>query len=128
MRNREALIVLLSVLTLSASGCALTQYPSSGQSGPQTLTLLGGIYSHTVQPLTINRESTDVRKDMKEGRGRVTQIDYPVTAGLSVRVGKNGLGQVAKEHGITTIYYADLEQWSALFGLWSMEVVHIYGQ
>lgn len=128
MRNRQAHILLLSVLILFTPGCALTQYPSSSQGGPQTLTILGGIYSHTVQPLTINRESTDVRKDMKEGRGRVTQIDYPVTAGLSVRVGKNGLGQVAKEHGITTIYYADLEQWSALFGLWSMEVVHIYGQ
>lgn len=128
MRNRQAHILLLSVLILFTPGCALTQYSSSSQGGPQTLTILGGIYSHTVQPLTINRESTDVRKDMKEGRGRVTQIDYPVTAGLSVRVGKNGLGQVAKEHGITTIYYADLEQWSALFGLWSMEVVHIYGQ
>jgi hypothetical protein len=65
---------------------------------------------------------------MKEGTGRVTQVDYPVTPGLSVRVGKNGLGQVAKEHGMTTIYYADQEQWSALFGLWSMEVVHIYGR
>ncbi|MGE5808707.1 MAG: TRL domain-containing protein [Nitrospirota bacterium] len=128
MRNRQAHILLLSVLILFTPGCALTQYSSSSQGGPQTLTILGGIYSHTVQPLTINRESTDVRKDMKEGRGRVTQIDYPVTAGLSVRVGKNGLGQVAKEHGITTIYYADLEQWSALFGLWSMEIVHIYGQ
>jgi hypothetical protein len=127
MRTRQTLIVLLSLWALFSPGCALIPYPSS-QGGPQTLTLLGGIYSHTVQPLTINRESTDVRKDMKEGAGRVTQIDYPLTAGLSVRVGKNGLGQVAKEHGITTIYYADLEQWSAVFGLWSMEVVHIYGQ
>lgn len=125
MRKRQRLIVLLLISTLYPPGCSLTQYPASPGG---SLTLLGGIYSHTVEPLTINRESTDVRKDMKEGRGRVTQIDYPVTAGLSVRVGKNGLGQVAKEHGITTIYYADLEQWSALFGLWSMEVVHIYGQ
>jgi hypothetical protein len=63
-----------------------------------------------------------------EGKGRITQINYPLTSILSIRVGKNGLGQVAKEHGMTSIYYADLEQWSALFGLWSMEIVHIYGR
>lgn len=128
MHNSQTLILLLFALILFSPGCAPTQYPSSGQGGPQTLTLFGGIYSHTVQPLTINRESTDIIKDMNEGTGRITQIDYPITAGLSARVGKNGLGQIAKEHGMTTIYYADLEQWNALFGLWPMEVVHISGQ
>lgn len=125
MRTGKILIVLLSVLALFAPGCSLARHPA-GRGG--SLTLFGGIYSHTVQPFTVNRESTDVRQSGKEGTGRINQIDYPLTAGLSVRVGKNGLGQVAKEHGMTTIYYADLEQWSALFGLWSMEVVHIYGQ
>lgn len=125
MRTRQTLIVLLTVLTVHPFGCSLSRYPADPGG---SLTLWGGIYSHTVQPLTINRESTDIRNSMKEGSGRVTQIAYPLTTGMSVRVGKNGLGQVAKEHGMTTIYYADLEQWSALFGLWSMEVVHIYGQ
>ncbi len=92
------------------------------------LTFRGGIYSHTVEPLTINRDPTDVRKSMKEGIGRINQYEYPVTAGLSIRLGKNGLGDVAKEHGIETIYYADLEKWSVLFGIWSMEKVHIYGR
>lgn len=127
MRNSHTLIVVLSILAFSSVGCASAPYPG-GAGNSFTLTLLGGIYSHTVQPLTINRESTEVRISVKEGIGRITQFDYPLTTGLSVRVGKNGLGQVAKEHGITTIHYADLERWSAVFGLWSTEVVHIYGQ
>jgi hypothetical protein len=121
------LIVLLSVMILFLSGCSLLRAPGTPENSP-TVTLRGGLYSHTVQPLTVNRESTDVKNSVMEGKGRITQIEYPLATVLSVRVGKNGLGQVAKEHGMTTIYYADLEQWSAVFGLWSMEVVHIYGR
>ena len=121
------IVLLLSMQILFLSGCALLQAPGTPQNSP-TFTLRGGIYSHTVQPLTINREPTDVINSEKEGKGRITQIDYPLVSGLSIRVGENGLGQVAKNQGMTTIYYADLEQWSAVFGLWSMEVVHIYGR
>ncbi len=124
---RTRLVVLLPVLTALLFGCSLLRAPGTPENSP-VFTLRGGLYSHTVQPLTVNREPTDIEDRAKVGKGRITQIEYPLTAGLSVRVGKNGLGQVAKEHGMTTIYYADLEQWSALFGLWSMEVVHIYGQ
>lgn len=92
-----------------------------------SFTINGGIYSHTVQPLTINRELTEVDKGVRKAVGRVNQFQYPATAVLTIRTGKNGLGDVAKEHGISTIYYADVERWSALFGLWSMEKVHIYG-
>jgi len=124
---RTRLIVLLSVMILFLSGCSLLRAPGTLENSP-TFTLRGGLYSHTVQPLTVNREPTDVKNSVMEEKGRITQIDYPLMGVLSVRVGNNGLGQVAKEHGMTTIYYADLEQWSALFGLWSTEVVHIYGR
>ena len=91
-------------------------------------TFLGGIYSHTVEPLTFNPAPTDLQLGEKEGRGRINQFQYPLTSAISVRLGKNGLGDVAKAQGIGTIYYADIERWSAAFGLWSMEVVHIYGR
>jgi hypothetical protein len=120
-------IVLLSLMVLFLSGCSLLRAPGTPANSP-TFTLRGGLYSHTVQPLTVNREITDIKNSKMEGKGRITQINYPLTSVLSVRVGNNGLGQVAKEHGMTTIYYADLEQWSAVFGLWSMEIVHIYGR
>ncbi len=84
-----------------------------------------GLYSHTVQPLTINPNPTEVRNSMKEAVGRINQFSYTV---VSIRVGKNGLGDVAKEHGLGTVYFADIEKWAAVFGLWQMEVVHIYGK
>ncbi len=87
-----------------------------------------GLFTHTVEPLTFNRESTKLRETEREAVGRISQIQYPLSAGLSIRLGKNGLGDIAKEHGINTIYYADIERWSAVFGLWSQDVVHIYGR
>jgi hypothetical protein len=87
-----------------------------------------GLFSHTIQPLTFNREPTKLREGEREALGRINQFQYPLTAGLSIRIGKNGLGDIAKEHGMKTIYYADIERWSAAFGIWSAEVVHVYGR
>ncbi len=87
-----------------------------------------GLFSHTTEPLTFNREPTEVGREGRLAYGRINQLQYPLATAISVRLGKNGLGDVAKEHGISTIYYADIERWSAAFGLWSAEVVHIYGR
>ncbi len=92
------------------------------------LLLNDGLFMHTVEPLTFNRESTTLRETEREAVGRISQFQYPLTAALSVRMGKNGLGDIAKEHGINTIYYADIERWSAVFGLWSQDIVHVYGR
>lgn len=90
--------------------------------------LFGGLFCHTVEPLTINQNATEVRESLLQGRGAITQVSDPLTSGISVRLGKNGLGDIAKKHGIETIYYADIERWSAVFGLWQKDVVHIYGK
>jgi hypothetical protein len=87
-----------------------------------------GLFSHTVEPLTFNREPTNMANGREPARGQIDQMQSPLHAALSVRLGKNGLADVAKESGITTIYYADLERWSIVFGLWSREIVHIYGR
>ena len=92
------------------------------------LLLKNGLFMHTVEPLTFNREATKLKETEREAVGRINQFQYPVTAAISVRLGMNGLGDVAKEHGINTIYYADIERWSAVFGLWSMDTVHVYGR
>ena len=87
--------------------------------------LNNGIFTHTVQPLTFNREPTKVKEIERESIGRITQVTAPY---LNIRLGKNGLGDIARENGIETIYYADIEQWTAAFGTWRMDVVHIYGR
>ncbi len=123
-------------LALMLSGCAagiltgtlVDDISNANQNSTFNGTFLGGIYSHTVEPLTFNPAPTELQLGEKEGRGRINQFQYPLTSAISVRLGKNGLGDVAREQGIGTIYYADIERWSAAFGLWSMEVVHIYGR
>ncbi len=39
----------------------------------------------------------------------------------------NAIGDIAKEHGIETVYYADLEELSVL-GIWHEYTIHIYGK
>lgn len=109
-------VFLLAALTLLSAGCS------------RALLFNNGLFSHTVEPLTFSREPTEVMNNEQRALGRINQFQYPLISAVSVRLGKNGLGEVAREHGINTIYYADLERWSAVFGLWSMEVVHIYGR
>ncbi len=112
MKRISREIVVLSI-SLILAGCA------------NGVLFNSGLYSHTVVPLTINPNPTEVRNSMKQARGYVNEIQYDM---ISIRMGKNGLGQVAKEHGLKTVYFADIERWSAAFGLWQMEVVRIYGK
>ena len=80
------------------------------------------------QELPAARTDRCARRELSLHRMVWSETAEPGEKGAgSVRRGKNGLGRVAKERGMTTIYYADVEQWSAVFGLWSMEAVHIYG-
>lgn len=109
-------VSVLVAMTLFSAGCS------------RALLFNNGLFSHTVEPLTFNREPTEVMNSEQRALGRINQFQHPLISAVSVRLGKNGLGEVAREHGINTIYYADLERWSAAFGLWSMEVVHIYGR
>src|SRR5512135_172247 len=121
--------VFALVVAFILSGCASSFFANANQyRNSYNGTLFGGIYFHTVQPLTFNPLPTEFEEGSKEGRGRINQIQYPLTSAISMRLGKNGLGEIAKAQGIQKIYYADIERWSALFGLWSSEVVHIYGR
>jgi hypothetical protein len=115
MKIIRGVSVVLAVLLL-LTGCS------------KALVFNNGLFSHTIEPLTFNREATDIGGNGKLVYGRINQLQYPLAAVFSVRLGKNGLGDVAKENGIKNIYYADIERWSAVFGLWSSEIVHIYGR
>ncbi len=105
--------VIAPVLSVALAGCV------------NGVLFNSGLYSHTVKPLTMNPNPTEVRESLKQARGHIDQLQYQV---ISVRVGKTGLGQVAREHGLETIFFADMERWSVVFGLWQREVVHIYGR
>ena len=83
-----------------------------------------GIYSHTVEPLTFNRNPTELERSMQPIKGDIREIQYYV----SVQWGTNGIGDVAKKNGMNTVYYADLERLRVLFGIWQQDIVHVYGR
>ncbi len=83
-----------------------------------------GLYTHVIQPLTFNREPTEMLAENKLGRGDIKHLQYTV----SVLVGTTGIGEVAKKYGMETVYYADIEKRSYLFGIWQQEIIHLYGK
>ncbi len=46
---------------------------------------------------------------------------------VSVEWDKNGIGSIAKKHGIEEIYYADIET-TRVLRYWKRQRVHIYGR
>jgi len=83
-----------------------------------------GLYSHIKTPITFNKRPTELSDSTKTGHGDIEHIQYQV----SIQVGTNGIGDIAKKHGMETVYYADLERQTFLFGLWQREFIHIYGR
>ncbi len=105
---RLGIMILLLMVTACANGVLFNN----------------GLYCHTVVPLTFNREPTEMLTDSKQGKGDIKHIQYIV----SVQVGTNGIGEVAKKNGIETVYYADSEKKSFIFGLWQQQIIHLYGR
>jgi hypothetical protein len=88
------------------------------------LLLNNGLYRRTVEPLTFNRQPTEMLTGAEAGKGDIKQLHYHV----SVSIGTNGIGEVARNNGIGTVHYADMETRSYLFGIWQQEIIHIYGR
>ena len=107
--DRMSVVIALSLLLAGCAGGVLFH---------------SGIYSHTVEPLTFNRNPTDVEGSMQPAKGDIREIQYYV----SVQWGTNGIGDVARKNGINTVYYADLERLRVLFGIWQQDIVHVYGR
>jgi hypothetical protein len=103
---RDVARVLLACAALALCGCA-------GQ--------LGLVYSHTIEPLSTDFYHTPVVSN--EAAGDVKQIHFYVR----VLWNDNAIGEVAKEHGIDEVYFADLETLRVL-GIWTQQWVHVYGR
>jgi len=95
----------LCCLQLLATGCATN----------------GAIFTHVTEPLDLNFERTPMHRD--EGSGDWHTVQYYV----QVDWGRNGLGEIARRHGLKCIHYADLETLSVL-GIYAQRKVHVYGE
>ena len=61
------------------------------------------------------------------GDGRSSGDIKTVTFYVSVEWDENGIGAIAKKHGIEEIYYADIEE-TRVLGYWRQQKVHVYGR
>ena len=84
---------------------------------------IGIIYTHTTKPLDVNMNQTPV--GILESKSDVKHVS--INAYLQFMWDSNTIYDIAKEGGIDTVYYADLETFSVL-GIWNQYTVHIYGK
>ena len=82
----------------------------------------GILYTHTVAPLTLNH-----RAEPATGTEAKADIKHVQVSWIGVMWGDDALGQVARDHGIKELYYADLEYLSVLT-IWQQYTVHLYGR
>ena len=83
----------------------------------------GLAYTHITQPLTTDFHRTPVANGFA-AKGDVKELRY--NAYLRVLWDENSIGSIAKDAGLSEIYYADLETFSVL-GIWTQYRVHVYG-
>ena len=88
--------------------------------------LRGKIFTHVRIPYTIDLHNTPVTDIPSDGK--IIRIKEPVSGyGFYTELNSNAIGEIAKKHGISKVYFADLEIFSVL-GVWRHEKLHIYGE
>ncbi len=82
----------------------------------------GILYTHTVEPLTLNHQATPAT-----GTESVSDIKHIQFSYLGIMWGDAALGDIAREKGLQELYYADLERLNVLT-IWRQYTVHLYGR
>ena len=87
--------------------------------------LKGDVFT-SVGPFKTDLLNTPVKDT--QASGIIIHIQEPVSGyGLYTEFNSNAIGDIAKKHGLTKVYFADLEIFNVL-GIWTHERLHIYGE
>ena len=87
----------------------------------------GIIYTNIRVPLTENLHHTLMPSNPPTD-GRTLEIKEPFTGfGLYVRVDSHAIGDIARQNGIQTLYFADQQRFS-LLGIWTTVKTILYGE
>ena len=81
----------------------------------------GLLVHHVVMPLDVDFNETPVQHHYAEDDTK--RFQYRVR----IEWGDEGIGTIAKEHGLTEIHYADVETLSLLNGVWLQRWIRVYG-
>lgn len=103
--RRAAAVLVLGAACLPLVGC-----------------VRGFIYQHTVQPLSFDFRNTPVAD--RSGKSDVKRLEV---YRANFVWDSNAIGDIAKQHGFETVYYADLETINVI-GVWNQYKVIIYGK
>ena len=88
--------------------------------------LVGAVYTRIKFPLTANLNQTPAAIDT--GNGKIVRIKEPFSGyGIYAEFNSNAIGEIAKRHGLKTVYYADIERLSIL-GIWRHDDVIVCGE
>lgn len=87
----------------------------------------GIVYTDTTQPLCKDLRSTTLGS--KSASGSSKRVEIPTTrVDIGAEWDSRAIGDIAKEHGITTVHGCDSRRESILFGIWRRDEVIIYGE
>ncbi|MEN8752148.1 MAG: hypothetical protein AB1Z18_05180 [Desulfobacterales bacterium] len=88
--------------------------------------LIGVVYTRVKFPLTTDLNQTPAAIDI--GSGKIVRIKEPLSSyGIYAEFNSNAIGEIAKRHGLKTVYYADIERLSIL-GIWRHDEVIVCGE
>jgi hypothetical protein len=108
------LVISVAILVL-LSGCA------------STVPVRGLIYTRLKYPLTWDLNATPM-PPVKPYDAKIIEIKEPFSGlGVNARLNSNAIGEIARAHGLKTLYFADQESFSIL-GIWTSHKVILYGQ
>lgn len=84
----------------------------------------GCVYRHTVEPLDVNLNATQVWQDTRDGESDMIRVSID---GVRADWGDMSVETAARTGGLATIDYADVEEWSVL-GIVTDTKLHLYGR
>lgn len=86
----------------------------------------GILYTDTTQPLCKDARGT-ILGDVTS-RGSSKRLQIPTTrVDIGAEWDSRAIGDIAREHGMKTVYACDSRRQSILFGLWRRDEVIVYG-
>jgi hypothetical protein len=66
---------------------------------------------------------------IQEGEGSSKKLTLPTTRiDISAEWDSRAIGDIAKKHGMSTVYSCDIRRESYLLGLWRRDEVIVYGE
>ncbi|MGW8185636.1 MAG: hypothetical protein ACWGNK_00160 [Desulfobacterales bacterium] len=112
-------VCLAALIAVVSSACGAVV--KNGQA-----VLIGAVYTRVKFPLTADLDQTPAA--VETGNGKIVRIKEPFSGyGIYAEFKSNAIGEIAKRHGLKTVYYADIERLSIL-GIWRHDEVIVCGE